>query len=71
LARLVGRDYDWIEFLVIPNEGLRPDRDEVAALTASTRGVMGPDCRLDISFVSQLARSGSDKWRYAVCDVTR
>jgi phenylacetate-CoA ligase len=65
----VQRDYDWVEILVVPYGDLRPAEAEVAALQADTRSVMGPGCRLDLRFVSDLPRSGSGKWRYAISHV--
>lgn len=67
--QIVQRDYDCVEILVVPNGDLRPAEMEVAALQADTRLVMGPDCRLDLRFVSDLARSGSGKWRYTISHV--
>lgn len=64
--QIVQRDYEWVEVLVVPNGHLRPADSEVVALQADTRMVMGPDCRLDLRFVSDLARSGSGKWRYTI-----
>lgn len=69
--QIVQRDYEWVEILVVPNGSLRPSEEEVTALQADTRCVMGPDCRLDLHFVSDLARSGSGKWRYTISHVTR
>lgn len=67
--QIVQRDYEWVEILVVPNGDLRPGEDEVAALQADTRYVMGLDCRLDLRFVEDLARSGSGKWRYTISHV--
>jgi phenylacetate-CoA ligase len=68
--QIVQRDYDWVEILVVPNGHPRPCEAEVAELQRDARIAMDPDCRVDLRFVDDLARSGSGKWRYTISHVT-
>lgn len=67
--QIVQRDYDRVEILVVPAGELRPGAAEVAEMQADTRMVMGQDCRVELRFVGDLARSGSGKWRYTISHV--
>jgi phenylacetate-coenzyme A ligase PaaK-like adenylate-forming protein len=66
--QVVQRSPEQVLFKVVGANG-EPPRSELEDITARTRLVMGPDCRVDFQFLPDLPPHPSGKFRYTVSEV--
>jgi phenylacetate-CoA ligase len=66
--QVIQREYTRIEFKIIGDED-RCTQAELAEIAAKSRLLLGPECNVDIQFVSDIAPSNSGKYRYTISEI--
>jgi len=66
--QVVQKAPEHVQFRIIKT-GADPRPSELAEITAKSRLVMGPDCRVEFEFPAELPPLASGKYRYTISEV--
>ncbi|MFC1652607.1 phenylacetate--CoA ligase family protein [Planctomycetota bacterium] len=65
--KVVQKDYDVIEVLIVRRA--EPDQQDLDIVVGKIKHVMGPDCRVDFTYVDDIAPTQSGKFFYTECHI--
>ena len=68
--QVVQRSIESVEFVIALYAGHEPDRADLAAIADGTRAVMGSKCEVAFTYVHDLDRPDSGKFRYTISEVS-
>ena len=67
--QIVQHDYDRFEFVIERSESGKIESKELEEIRSGVTEAMGRSCLVEFSWVSEIARSGSGKYRFTISHV--